>query len=422
MGIIKKIGNSKLFWMIIALLASFAMWVYVISVDTDEKTQLFRDIPVELVGEDNLRDSRNLVITDLDVSTVNVTVTGPRREIDSLDRANLVAQVDVSKLTRAAYTSQQVEVAFPDGVTNNVSVQHCNPDTVNFMVSQMTKKTVQVRGGFEGDLASGYTAESPVFDPATVDVYGPEIYLRDVDYAWVTFGQDVVAESTYTAETGFTLRNSDDEPCSFENLTFSTDVISATLPILQVKQVPLSVDIIEGAGAISTNTTVEVEPEYITLAGDSAIFSGLNRITLATIDLTNFSSTFTETFTIPIPNELKNLTGITEATVNIEIVGLETRTFTVNKSNISCINITEGTEVDILTETLDVRLRGTPEVLDQIKSENIWAVADLEDYLEPTGTFMPPVKFSIDGYFSSDVGAIGKTGDYTISIEIRKAQ
>ena len=32
----KKIYNSKAFWMIVSLLASLAIWVYVTSVETDE--------------------------------------------------------------------------------------------------------------------------------------------------------------------------------------------------------------------------------------------------------------------------------------------------------------------------------------------------------------------------------------------------
>ena len=80
----KKIYNSKAFWMIVSLLASLAIWVYVTSVETDESKTTFRGVKVELVGEDILRDSKNLVVTDMDTSTVTVEVVGPRRIIGSL--------------------------------------------------------------------------------------------------------------------------------------------------------------------------------------------------------------------------------------------------------------------------------------------------------------------------------------------------
>lgn len=409
----KKIYNSKAFWMIVSLLASLAIWVYVTSVETDESKTTFRGVKVELVGEDILRDSKNLVVTDMDTSTVTVEVVGPRRIIGSLSPDQLVAQVDVSKLSRAAYTSQQYTIVYPDGTdTSKLSENRRTPETINFMVSAQTSKSIQVRGSFDGSLAEGYTAEMPVFEPSTITITGSEAYLKDVEYAWVTFSKENV-DSTYSVETGFTLMDANNEPCSTTGISFSTDVVTATLPLLTLKEVNLDVNIIEGAGATKANTKITIDPVSVTLAGDSSLLAGMNKIILATIDLTDFSSTFTETYTIPIDNELKNTTGITKATVTVEIVGLETKTFRV--TNFSCINATEGYEADIITESKEITLRGTPEALAQIKDENIRAVADLTDYKESTGTYMPQVKVYVDGF--TDVGAIGEN---TISIEIRK--
>ena len=409
----KKIYNNKAFWMIVSLLASLAIWVYVTSVETDESKTTFRGVKVELVGEDILRDSKNLVVTDMDTSTVTVEVVGPRRIIGSLSSDQLVAQVDVSKLSRAAYTSQQYTIVYPDGTdTSKLSENRRTPETINFMVSAQTSKSIQVRGSFDGSLAEGYTAEMPVFEPSTITITGSEAYLKDVEYAWVTFSKENV-DSTYSVETGFTLMDANNEPCSTTGISFSTDVVTATLPLLTLKEVNLDVNIIEGAGATKANTKITIDPVSVTLAGDSSLLAGMNKIILATIDLTDFSSTFTETYTIPIDNELKNTTGVTKATVTVEIVGLETKTFRV--TNFSCINATEGYEADIITESKEITLRGTPEALAQIKDENIRAVADLTDYKESTGTYMPQVRVYVDGF--TDVGAIGEN---TISIEIRK--
>ncbi len=413
----KRIYNSRIFWVIISLLASFSLWMYVISVDTDEYTQTFRYVPVQFVGDDTLRSSRNLVITDLDSSTVSVAVTGPRRIVTSLKDSDIVAQVDVSHLTQSSYISMQYTVTFPDNVAGSLSVTRRMPDTVNFVVSNFSSKDIPVRGGFAGTLAEGYTAESPVFEPSVITVYGSENYLKEIDRAWVTFGQDMEVSSTYQVDTAFTLLNADGEPCSYENLSFSNDMVSATLPVLEVKQVALGVDLIEGAGATAANTKIKIEPEYVTLAGDSAILGGLNRIILDTIDLTDFSTTYTDTYAIPIDNELRNLTGITEATVKLEIVGLESRSFRI--TNLSFQNLAEGLEAEILTENLDVVVRGTAEQLDSIKAEQIRAIADLGDYKDATGTYMVPVQIRVDG--DTGVGAIGETGAYTISIEIKKA-
>lgn len=414
-SVMRKLYNSRIFWLIIALLASLSLWIYVISQETEEYKQTFRGVKLELVGEDILLNTRNMVITDLNTSTVTLEVSGPRRIVGTWDSDDLVAQVDVSKLTQSAYTSLQYTVKFPDGVdTSSVKTRSKTPETVNFMVSAQTSKVIPVSGSFEGSVADGFTAEPPEFEPSTITVSGPEAYMRNVTRAWVEFGSQEIS-STYSTDVGYMLQDENGEECSTTGLTFSTDTVKATLRLLAVKEIPLTVDLISAAGASSTNTIVKVEPESITLAGDTSILSTINRISLTTIDLSDFESTTTGDYRIVYPDGLRNLSGSTAAHVTVEIVGLETRTFYVKNENMSCIHVTPGYTATVLSESLVVRLRGTNEQLQNISSDNIRAVADLTDYNTSVGQYMPTVKISVDGY--TDVGALG---DYAIAIEIRK--
>ena len=413
---VRRILDSRIFWVIVSLLASLAIWIYVTSADNSDFRQTFRNVRVELVGEDTLRSSRNLVVTDLDVGSVTVVISGPRRIVNPLDSDDLVAQVDVSRLSTAAYTSLKYDIVYPSGVSEReLTVERKNPEYVNFNVSMLTTKEVPVRGGFEGKPEDGFTAESPVFEPSIITVIGPEAYLKDIDRAWVTFGKDMVVSSSYTTDVGFTLQDASGEPCSTEYITCSQDTVKATLPIRAIKNVPLTVNLIYGSGANETNTIVTVTPAYLTLTGDSAILSGMNQIVLGTVDLTDFNTTFSDEYSIPLDNTLKNLTVLSTAEVTIEIVGLETKTNAV--TNKAVINAPEGSEVEFISESMEIRIRGTEEQLRQIHAENITLVADLTDYQDAEGAYMVPIRVRVDGY--TDVGAVG---DYTISLEIRKAE
>lgn len=413
---LRRLFDSRVFWVIIALLASLSIWIYVTSADSSDFRQTFRNVRVELIGEDTLRSSRNLVVTDLDLSSVTVVISGPRRVVSPLDSGDLVAQVDVSKLTTAAYTSLKYDIVYPSGVSERgLTVERRTPEYVNFNVSLQTSKEIPVRGGFEGRTEDGFTAESPVFEPANISVSGPEAYLKDIDRAWVTFGRDMVVSSTYSTDVGFTLEDRNGDPCPTEYITCSQDTVKATLPIRAIKNVPLTVNLIYGSGANETNTIVTVTPSYLTLTGDTSILSEMNQIVLGTVDLTDFNTTYTDEYSIPLDNSLKNLTGLSTAEVTVEIVGLETKVYRV--TNITFVNVPEDSEVAANTETLEVRMRGTEEQLRQIRAENITLVADLTDYEESEGAYMVPVRVRVDGF--TDVGAVG---DYTISLEIRKAE
>lgn len=411
---LRKLTESKVFWMIMSLLLALALWIYIASLSADEYTRTFRGVPVQLINEDILRSSRNMVITNLDTNSVTITVVGPRRIVSALSADDIVAQVDVSRLSQAAYTSQQYTIVFPDGNASSLTTTYRSPETVNFMVSEQIRKQLQVRGSFEGQTAEGYTAEVPVFEPSIITAYGPEAYLKNVDHAWVTFGTNEEVSQTYTVETGFSLQNKDGEELSTTGLTFSSDVVTATLPILSVKEVPLAVNLIDGGGASADNVIVSFDPvSSITLVGDSTLLAGKNKIIVATIDLSDFENSLSDTYTIPLDDGVRNQTGVSEVRVTVEVVGLESKTFTVTE--MSCINVTPGYEATIISESINVKLRGPAESINSVQSQNIRAVADLTDYVNSTGAFMPEVKIYVDGY--SDVGAIGNN---TISIEIQR--
>ena len=154
----KGIYKSKAFWMLSSLVLSFVLWIYVTSVESDEIRQTFRGVRVELVGESVLRNSRNLVVTDLSTNTVSIEVRGPRRVVSALAPEDLSAQVDVSKLTQSAYASMQYTVSYPTRMdTSALVVSRKVPDTVNFTVSRLNSKSIPVRGRFEGNIAATYT-------------------------------------------------------------------------------------------------------------------------------------------------------------------------------------------------------------------------------------------------------------------------
>ena len=421
MKISKKLSDSKVFWLIVSFLVSLSVWVYVTSVETVESTKTFRNVQIELVGEDTLLSLRDLVITDLDTPTVTVEISGPRRTVNALEAEDLIAQVDVSKLTQTAYTSLNYTIVYPSGVDRrSLQVISRSQDSVSFMVSKMTTKTVPVQGGFEGRANSGYIQETPYFEPSTVTISGPEVYLRNVHHAYVTFGKEQMLESTYSIETGYVLRDVNDEDCPSDNLTCSPDTIRATLPVLQVKEVPLSMGLQTGAGATAENTRITIEPKNLKLAGDSAVLAEINQIQLDTIDLTTFASKYTGTYTIPVPNGMRNLSGVTEATVTVEILGLETKLFDVDQ--FIWTGVSDDVDVIVESAKVPILMRGPATLISRVTPYNIRVEADLSSLMESLGSHFVNVKVTVPAL--PGVGAIQDQGvpDYTVAIQLVKKE
>ena len=415
--------RNKVLTILLSLIIAIGLWVYVVSTVTPDDSQWVYRIPVTFTNEDGLFSDRNLVLASGRDATVNLRFNGKRRDLLKLNNTNVTVTADLSQVTGAGDWRLPYTVELPETVSSSgIEVEERSSSFISINVDKLLTRSVEIRAVFQGDVAEGYTPEAIELEYDSMDISGPRELVDRVSYAQVVLERTNVSR-TISENLSFALMDedgvqieSDDLRCTVNGT--AVDKIGVLMPVNMIKEVPLRVELIEGGGATAENTKVTIEPASISLAGDSKLLAGINRITLSSIDLTDFTTSFSDTYMIPIDNELRNITGATEAKVTVEIVGLETKSFKV--TNISCINVTEGFSAKILTENLVVTLRGNPESLAALKDENIRAVADLADMNEAVGTYTPKVRIYVDGF--TDVGSIRTGGtDYTVYIQLEKA-
>jgi hypothetical protein len=118
----------------------------------------------------------------------------------------------------------------------------------------------------------------------------------------------------------------------------------------------------------------------------------------------------TEAFRIVIPNHLTNISGETEAMVHVEVMGLDIAFR--STSNLQVINTPPGFRADILTQSLDIRIRGTSDDLALVAPMSLRVVADLAE-ISP-GTTRVPASVYIHG-IDADIDPVG---EYFITVTI----
>lgn len=406
-----KLLDSKVFWAVISLIASLFIWVYITGTQEEIITQSFNNVEVMLIGEDTLQATRGYVVTNVSAETVSVKISGTRGNIGTLSASDVKAVIDVSLISSTGTLTQYYALTYPDNVNEDaVSLVSSNPQTISFDVTKMSSKSVPVEAKFVGSTAENYIAGEVEFEPKTIKVSGPESMLEKIDHIYAEMGGDDLT-MTRTAEIPIVLIDKDGNTMESEGLEFDVPTVTVTIPISMMKEVPLYVQCVYGAGATEENTVISIEPNKIMISGDTEIVSGINRIDLATIDLTDFSLTHQDTYLIPLPNGVENVTGVAQADVKIEITGVDTKVFTV--TNISTRNLPSGyTLEEITTQSLEVRIRAPQDVLDQLQPSNLSAVADLSDITQ-SGDMFVPVRIVVDGF--TDAGAVG---EYNIGIKV----
>lgn len=415
---LKRLTDSRVFWMILSLFAASLLWMYVTTTEGVEVQKTLTGVKIEFLGADAMRASSDLIVTEQDRTTVNLTLSGTRRVLSKLTNSNVTATVNLNNVSADGRYSVSYDLAFPAGINaNEVTVVHTSSDVVNFYVDKLARKTVEVKGAFTGNTAEGYLAdESMVFDPLVVAISGPKTVISKVDHAFVAITREEV-DRTLSYSTTYSLVDANNNPVEDSSIQRETEEVTVTLNVLSTKEVPLDVTIIDGGGATrDANTRIEITPSSIMLAGDAAAIDSTTKLILGTINLSTFATDFSATYTIIPPNGTENMTGVTEATVTVSITGVATKSFSVNPDNIICINVPDGYDAENITQALNVTVRAPQEVLDRISEVNLRAVADLSNLgTNASGVFTPTVEIKIDGFPEA-----GCVGEYKIYITLKE--
>ena len=413
----KRILNSKWFYMVVSLLLAFVLWIYVGREANPEVTNTLSRVQVVFSGLDSLEE-RGLMISEGAEQTVSLRIRATREVWGRLNQGETTVTIDVSGIAEPGTQSVAIttrNINFPRSITvmDSIDVQYTSPDAVEFTVSRWATREVPVQGSFSGSVAEGYQREDFSFAPETVTVSGQEELVNQVDHALVTVSQEDM-NTTYSESCPYTLIGADGEVIPSEQLETDPATVLVTLPVVQLKEVELTVDLIPGGGATQDDVTVDIEPQTITVSGGAEDLAGLTSISLGEIDLSKVFGTW-QVFQMPIDLDpsLTNVSGITEATVTVTIHGLTTRILQV--SNISFINRPDGYQAEAVTQSCSIQIRGSQEAVEAVTASQIRVVADLSEMELSTGSQTIPVRVYLDG--SSDVGVVG---EYNIVVSLTR--
>lgn len=414
----KKLNNirkSKTLYIIISILASVLLWMYVVNYENKDVNNTVSGIEVEYIGVDEILADRQLVVTGVSTGSVDLTLLGKRSVVAPISRGDVRITVDLTDIRSAGEYDRVYNVEFT-GVgkgAEDIFIISKTPEYITVKVDQMSKKPVEIKGDFDGSVADGYMLEQIEYEPETVEVMGPAELVSQIRYAHVVVQRENLTRSV-TGIVSFTLTDENGNPVSGDGLTTDVQAVKYTVPVVMVKDVVLGVDLIPGGGAEEENAIVEIDPPVISLTGSADILNSINRISLGSVDLSEFATAFSRTFAIPLPNDVHNLSGETEAEVEVTLKGLETKR--IIATNIEMNNISDGYSADAITQYKEVLIRGKAESLENIDADDVVIVVDLANIGQAVGRYSLPGRVYVDS--EENVGAVGSS--YTIVVDITK--
>jgi YbbR domain-containing protein len=167
--------KSKLFNLILAIVAAIVIWVFVtVNVDP-QTTRTIKDIPVELLNVAAIGES-GLVIPNEAAYKVDVTVKGPRSDIINLDKDDVKASADVLGFS-SGLNSATVNVEVPPTIEETV----VNPPDLEIKLSEMKKMTKKIKVAWVG-APDNFNPKVRNIIPKVVEFSGSKNVTSKVEY------------------------------------------------------------------------------------------------------------------------------------------------------------------------------------------------------------------------------------------------
>lgn len=413
--------KKKILMALLSLALSFALWVYVITVVSPGSDDTFYDIPVLFSGEASLTE-RELIITDILTEDVTLKLEGNRSDLSKLDRSNIEIIADLSKITAAGTHNLRYDVYYPSTVSDGAfKILNQDPAEVTVVVENRKSVSVPVNIDYQKtSVPEGFVAdtENAKLDYSKITVTGPESVIDRIAYAKIYVSLTDLKESIVGGKYPIYLCDNEGAPLEDVSLVMpSATEVQLDVKIQQWEEIKLFVTVIEGGGATQKNSTIQIEPGTIRVAGSEAALKRLaGGIEIAEINLGELRSATVDLVSLEglLPEGVTNLSGITDVLVRVSFPNLKVKELTVEEADIELINVPEGLEVELTTKTLKVLVRGLSSQIDGITAEDLRVVVDFMDV--PMGTSQVKAQIIIADLYA-DVGALGT---YTVYAEVRE--
>ena len=404
---VKESRNEKLIAKILCVLAAIILWFYVVMTDNTTDEKVFSGISVDIRGRDRIEDTLGLTIISGYDLTVDVTVKGPRADINRLTVDDVKAYIDMKTVDGAGEYTLPIRTSLPNGITAGAL-------SANYMTVYVDKRTtisVPVKIVTSQVIEADFTMGTPEPSIETVNVSGPEEVLRTIDHAEASF--DLGRVSKTLISTGkLTLVDANGNEINDPYVRLQTSEVTVRFPVYIYRDFDLKVDTKYGYYD-STNSRITISPASIQVRGDPDVISSMDSVSLGQIDEKKITGDETKTMAIMLPDGVENLSGTATATVTITQIGTTTK-----KLNVTDINVVNpnGLEYTLERNSLTVTFRGTKTMLDMLSSRNVSLTLDLGYLNKTSGTVSVPVTVNVQSTLS---GKVYEIGDYSMNVTIK---
>ena len=268
----------NIFTWLISVLISVLIWFFVVSQLNPDMDARFKNIDIQITDIEQLT-ANGLAIVSGGNETADVKVRGKRDKVALLEADSFKITASVASITVPGTYNLSYNIDVPD-----VSVVAKTPSQISVVIDHISSKTVPAEIKFTGKMPEGYILQDYDLSPDAIIVKGPESQLDMIKQAVVNFDLTNNKKSQQTT-LSYTFYDGKGNVLDIDGLTVDTPAIVFSSYVVQVKTVPLVLDVISEGMYAENIATITVGPKEIEIMGDPSVVAAINRLSVGTVNL-----------------------------------------------------------------------------------------------------------------------------------------
>lgn len=396
-----KSKNRTLVAKIVCLLLSLGLWLYVSNVENPLRTYELKNVPVELINEDYLTDSK-FAIANKQQFTVDLKLEGPASEIMKVKKEDFKLVADMS-----AYALKIGENTIPVQVTGcpeNIDIKNGGFLGIKVNLEELVQKEFTIKSKVKVTYKENIYEKDQSINPKTVTVTGGKSSVEKINEAVLT-GEEKDIDKNKESE--YNIKFADSAGNEINNVESSSQTAKLSIIVVNGKSVPVN---LKTNGSVPQGFILEgyeLSQNDINVLGDNTTLNKIESIDTEAVDMSSLQADSEIDVKLNLPDGISAEDGQKTIKVKFKVKKQEDTTKNI-VCNVKVKNLNEAFSVETQNLTTNVTLSGSQAALDKISSKNINAILDLSSVKdEGTFNFTPQATLVDSGDVTvSDTGSI----------------
>ena len=415
-----KIINNNTLLFIFSIICSAIIWFIMEADSITTLPKTVSNVPITIKLSDSALEG-GLKIFDQNIEFASVSIAGNSLITDKVSANEIEVVGNLSpameKVTGKTMQKETINLSANKKSSNltDYEISSVTPSVITVYYDRYREQTFDIENEVKYSSNADFHVDLPVFTSNLVKISGPESSVTQISRVSINkdLGSNLSESANFTSELTIYDQNDNilDKNALF--LTLDVETVDVEVNVSSKKTVNLVANNLNLPKGFSESRIV-IEPATIEIVGDADIISQYQSITLPTpidfkkIDLQNN----TLTVDIPMPEKVRNISNIYQATITINLNGFTKTTTDIN--SLSLTNVPDGKEVVLVEQSLiGVTIITSTAQKPNISPETVVGTIDMAGKADTNAEIQVPVIISIP-----NIDSTWSFGEYYITVRI----